>query len=206
MEGKVGKFIDFAPRKVNQNNNPPSASKSEKPRNANGAYLIVIIVLTIVFICSLNSLFSTTPATSDSFKPALSSPSVNGESTNSENDINSSPESSTQDNNSNFTNSAEYPQTETNNTKSNLSIEILNGSGISNTASDVKTYLEQKEYKIANIGTANNLYPSTVIYFKKGNDNLANELAKDLNQYETSVLENSELVGEYDILIVVGQK
>lgn len=201
----MGKFIDFAPRKVNQNNNPPSASKSEKPRNANGAYLVVIIVLTIVFICSLNSLFSTTPTTSDSFKPAISSPSVNGDSTNSEDDISSSPESPTQDNN-NFTNSAEHAQTETNSTKRNFSIEILNGSGISNTASDVKTYLEQKEYKIANIGTANNLYPSTVIYFKKGNDNLANELAKDLNQYETSVLENSELVGEYDILIVVGQK
>jgi flagellar basal body-associated protein FliL len=195
----LNKFIDIAPRKNNQISKPASSVKSEKSHGTNGVYIIIIIILMIVFICSLNSLFSPTAISSNPKQSVNSTPSVNGDNTNTNPVLESSAQA---DNSSN----SSHTDTKTNTNKSNVNIEILNGSGTANTASEVKSYLEQKGYKIANIGTANNIYSSTVIYYKNDSSLLASELAENLSQYQTSTQENPELTGEYDILIVVGQK
>ena len=90
--------------------------------------------------------------------------------------------------------------------KSSISIKILNGSGKNGLAAQAKQDLEKKGFKIESIGNAKNSYNSTIIYYNKNKKEEAQIVSDNLTQFQTSLQENPELTGQYDILIVLGTK
>lgn len=91
--------------------------------------------------------------------------------------------------------------------KKSFKIQILNGNGITSSASVIKKTLENAGFTIANTGNAKSFsYSQTYIYFKTGKDQGA-ELVKSALTGRSIVTENSDTIAKtYDIVIVVGKK
>lgn len=86
-------------------------------------------------------------------------------------------------------------------------LRIANGNGINGEASRVKKILEDRGYKIASIGNASKNYSQSIIYFKTGQDKLAEALKEDLKEeYLFEVEQADQIVGSYDAVIVLGSK
>lgn len=91
--------------------------------------------------------------------------------------------------------------------KTTLKIQILNGNGITNSASLIKKTLETAGFKIASTGNASNFaYADTFVYYKTGKEEGAN-LIKDALKDRTVIIEKSDTkVKTYDIVVVIGKK
>jgi len=91
--------------------------------------------------------------------------------------------------------------------KSAIVIKILNGNQRTGEAAALKDKMEKDGFKIASVGNAKSIYQTTIIYYKTGKQSQA-QLVKDFigTSYQTSLEENSELVGTADVLIVLGLK
>lgn len=93
--------------------------------------------------------------------------------------------------------------------KSEVSIRILNGSGVTGKASAVKDFLEELGWTVATIGNADNSdYASTEVRFKEDSRKFEDSIISDLSdKYDASVssddLESSDSA---DIEVVVGAK
>lgn len=86
-------------------------------------------------------------------------------------------------------------------------LRIANGNRINGEASRIKKILESKGYKIASIGNASKNYNQSIIYFKTGQDKLAEALKEDLKEeYLFEVEQADQIVGSYDAVIVLGSK
>jgi len=86
-------------------------------------------------------------------------------------------------------------------------IRIANGNGISGEASRMKKILEEKGYEISSTGNASKNYTESIIYFKTGQDKLADALKKDLDsEYSFTTEISDQIVGSYDAVIVLGSK
>lgn len=86
-------------------------------------------------------------------------------------------------------------------------LRIANGNRINGEASRIKKILESKGYKIASIGNASRNYSQSIIYFKTGQDKLAEALKEDLKEeYLFEVEQADQIVGSYDAVIVLGSK
>jgi hypothetical protein len=86
-------------------------------------------------------------------------------------------------------------------------IRIANGNGTAGEANRIKTVLEGKGYKIASTGNASKQYPSSIVYYKDGEEKLANALKTDLaGEYVATVEKSNEIVGTYDAVVVLGSK
>lgn len=109
------------------------------------------------------------------------------------------------------------PETTTTNTKeetqstldkSKITIQLLNGNGITGDAAKVKTILEKDGWKVAAYGNANSFnYKNTYVYYKKGNEEAAKGVADTLKNAgrHTAILESPNL-SKYDIQIVLGKQ
>ena len=87
------------------------------------------------------------------------------------------------------------------------SIRIANGNGISGEASKIKGILEDRGYKVASVGNASRSYTESIIYFKTGQDKLAEALKKDLDsEYKFTTELADQVVGSYDAVVVLGSK
>ena len=86
-------------------------------------------------------------------------------------------------------------------------LRVANGNKINGEASRIKKILESKGYKIASIGNASKNYSQSIIYFKTGQDKLAEALKEDLKEeYLFEVEQADQIVGSYDAVIVLGSK
>jgi hypothetical protein len=86
-------------------------------------------------------------------------------------------------------------------------LRVANGNRINGEASRIKKILESKGYKIASIGNASKNYSQSIIYFKTGQDKLAEALKEDLKEeYLFEVEQADQIVGSYDAVIVLGSK
>ncbi len=86
-------------------------------------------------------------------------------------------------------------------------IRIANGNGISGEAAKVQQLLEGKGYKIASVGNATKQYESTIVYYKTGQEKLAEALKKDISTlYSVSIQNSDSIVGSYDAVIALGAK
>lgn len=90
--------------------------------------------------------------------------------------------------------------------KSAIKIKLLNGSGKSGLAQQVKTQLESKGFSIVTTGTAKNLYSTTTIYYTTNNQAQAQLLKDNLDNKNCKIQENNQLTSGYDLLIVLGTK
>jgi len=90
----------------------------------------------------------------------------------------------------------------------NEQIRIVNGNGISGEAAKIKKLLEDKGFSIASTGNASKSYSQSVIYYKNGQEALANALKQEIEGNYTATIEEaqSSIVGQYDAVIALGSK
>jgi hypothetical protein len=90
--------------------------------------------------------------------------------------------------------------------KSTISIQVLNGNGISRSAAGVKTTLESAGFTVSSVINAKKFtYASSIIYYKTGQDEEA-ALVKSSLPNLVIELENSDtLTSSYDIVVLVGK-
>lgn len=184
---------------------PTKVKESTKaPRKTNLAALIWIVIICLILILIVNATFSnksqlkSTSAPTPTPKPtSLNDPAATPSESPSANQI---PDYSAK--NPQSTDSANPEVTID---KSTINIKILNGSGISGTAEQTKADLEKEGFKINQIGTAKSTYPSSIIYYKDNKEAEA-RLFTGYLQIEPQLEKNDQLVGEYDLLYVIGKK
>jgi|GEM_PF-1076867 len=90
--------------------------------------------------------------------------------------------------------------------KLSLKIKVLNGNGISNSASLMKSELEKDGYKVSQIGNAKSFsYIDTYIFYKTGSVDAAEALKELLNNKSVKIQNNDPVAGAYNIVLVVGK-
>lgn len=96
--------------------------------------------------------------------------------------------------------SASEPEIE----KEDVSVRVLNGSGVEGAAGDIVETIEGLGYSSVSAGNADNFdYEDTVVRYKGDYDEFADEIVEALDGY-TVVKEELEDDSEYDIVVVVG--
>lgn len=91
--------------------------------------------------------------------------------------------------------------------RSEITIAVLNGAGVSRLAASVAEDLEEEGYTDVRTGNAASGYERTTVYYASGNSSKAGKVASDLNGVEEPYMEQSdELTGEYgvEVLVVLG--
>lgn len=91
--------------------------------------------------------------------------------------------------------------------KATLSIEVLNGNGISNSASEIKAILETAGFTIAKTANAKTFsYANTIVYYKTGKEDGANLVKEALAARTVTTEKSDDVCKTYDIVVVVGKK
>lgn len=86
-------------------------------------------------------------------------------------------------------------------------IEVLNGNGIKGAADVVSDLLVTFGYKVEKVANAKSFsYANTLIYYATGKESQATLIESALDDYECEKILSDSLVGNYDILVVVGKK
>ena len=91
--------------------------------------------------------------------------------------------------------------------RAQLSVQVLNGSGVSGAAGEMETFLEDVGYENIEIGNADNSdYQDITIQIKEEFEEFAEFISKDLSK-DYTVNEDYEILeedSEYDVVIIVG--
>lgn len=90
----------------------------------------------------------------------------------------------------------------------NESIRVANGNKITGEAAKIKKLLEKEGFKIESIGNASKTYSESVIYYKKGQEKLAEALKETIDsEYKAKIeLADKNILGSYDAVVVLGAK
>lgn len=89
--------------------------------------------------------------------------------------------------------------------KSGVRISVLNGNGIKGSAEKVATQIENAGYSVNNTSNAKVFsYEHTIIYYKTGKIDYANDLKSTLNNRVIDLVESSSITGTFDMVVVVG--
>lgn len=91
--------------------------------------------------------------------------------------------------------------------KSAIKMEVLNGSGVKNSAQAVSDQLTAAGFTILYTGNANKFtYQTSIVYFKTGKDAEANLVKESLTGRVVETEESNIVVGsKYDVVVVVGK-
>lgn len=90
-----------------------------------------------------------------------------------------------------------------------VSVQVLNGSGVSGAAGKMKALLEGLEYTVSDTGNADSFdYEQTEVSVKKGQDELLKKVVTDISSDYTVGEQNTTIDEEssYDIQIIVGKE
>jgi len=92
--------------------------------------------------------------------------------------------------------------------KSTVSISVLNGSGVKNSATAAANTLKTAGFNVKSTGNAKTFnYSKTYIYYKTDDATAANLVKEALASRITEVVKNTSVVGAaYDIVVVVGKQ
>lgn len=91
--------------------------------------------------------------------------------------------------------------------KSSIKIQVLNGNGITGSASTITAALQKAGFTVSNTGNAKSFtYTKTYVYFKTGQDAAAQAVETALAG-RTVIRQNSDTIAKtYDIVVVIGKK
>ncbi len=91
--------------------------------------------------------------------------------------------------------------------KTSLKIQVLNGNGVTNSASLIKKTLETAGFKVYSTGNASNFaYVKTFVYYKTGKEEGANLIKDTLKDKVVTVEKSDTKAKTYDIVVVVGKQ
>lgn len=89
----------------------------------------------------------------------------------------------------------------------NESIRVANGNSISGEANKIKAELEAAGFKVASVGNASRSYTESIVYYKTGQEALAEALQSAIkDNYTATIKEDNPVVGSYDAIVVLGSK
>ncbi len=89
----------------------------------------------------------------------------------------------------------------------NERIRVVNGNGISGEGAKVQKELESKGFTVESVGNASKNYSETIVYYKTGQEKLAEALKEAISSLYSATIENSDTVtGNYDAVIALGSK
>lgn len=190
-----------------------SEEKVEKPSKKQGnpmtkwvVLLIIILVALLVWqnyskileVVGLNKLLNT------SNESELESYDSNLQGTDYTSQSSLSADTSSTNANQNQASIAETPATSID--KSKITIKILNGNGISGSAGAVKDQLVQAGFIVDKVANAYNFkYENSIVYFNTGMNVEAELIKTTLSDRQCEVVNDDSVVGNYDIVIVVGK-
>ena len=90
--------------------------------------------------------------------------------------------------------------------KKSVTLRVLNGTTVTGAAGTVSNILEKAGFTVRTSGNAKNqTYTTSYVYYQKGKEAEAQEVAKSLTNY-SPVIEESTLAAPDNILVVVGKK
>lgn len=90
--------------------------------------------------------------------------------------------------------------------QSKITIQLLNGNGISGSANQVKTQLVAAGFTIDSVTNARKFsYPSSIIYYKTGKSAEADLVKSALSDRQCELTNSDTIVGNYDIVVVIGK-
>ncbi len=99
---------------------------------------------------------------------------------------------------------AAQPATEVN--KANISIKVLNGNGINNSASKIKTELQNGGFTVSKVTNASNYnYTTSIVYYKSGQEAEANAVKTALTSKQFTIEQSDTIAGSYDVVVLVGK-
>ncbi|MFA4996256.1 MAG: LytR C-terminal domain-containing protein [Patescibacteria group bacterium] len=91
--------------------------------------------------------------------------------------------------------------------KANIIMEVLNGNGIKGSADTIRDQLITAGFKVSRVTNAKNFnYATSMIYFKTGKDAEANLVKETLTSLQTTTQNSDSIVGDYDVIVVIGAK
>ncbi len=86
-------------------------------------------------------------------------------------------------------------------------VRIANGNGISGEGKRISELLKTAGYNIALVNNASKTYTETIIYYKTGQEALAESLKNSLDEEYTATIQKSDsIVGVYDAVVALGSK
>jgi len=192
------KSDDFVDKNINLN--------TKKSRNFL-VYYVIVFILVIVLIFSLFKLIfhSNNSGSSDQSSTnntKTTQPKVAAATNSTEANINL-PNPTKIDSN---TTESNFSSNSNDLSKTKIIIKILNGSGKSNIASQTQDVLEKAGFSVSETGTAKSVYNKSIIYYAADKEESAKLVADSLKDYEISLEYDNDIVGEFDLLVVIGKK
>lgn len=165
--------------------------------------ILLILVLTTLLVWQNWSKISkaigweSNPESSNKSLPNYSSTTKNTDYTSSSTSINTPTDTPTQ--NTSATTTADID-------KSKITIQILNGNGISGSANNVKTQLVNAGFTVDSVKNAYKFtYQSSIIYYKTGKNAEADLVKSALSDHQCELINDDSIAKNYDIVVVVGK-
>jgi hypothetical protein len=89
----------------------------------------------------------------------------------------------------------------------NEKIRVANGNGISGEGQKIKAVLISAGFQVASVGNASKQYSETFVFYKTGQQDLAEALKNAIkDSYTATIKEDNSVVGTYDAVIALGSK
>jgi hypothetical protein len=90
----------------------------------------------------------------------------------------------------------------------NESIRVANGNKITGEGARIKKLLEEKGFKVESVGNASKTYSESIVYYKSGQEKLAEALKEAItSEYKAKTeLADKNILGSYDAVVVLGTK
>jgi flagellar basal body-associated protein FliL len=90
----------------------------------------------------------------------------------------------------------------------NESIRVANGNKITGEGAKIKKLLEEKGFKVESVGNASKTYSESIVYYKSGQEKLAEALKEAIaSEYKAKAeLADKNILGSYDAVVVLGTK
>jgi len=167
----------------------------EEPREANGLFYLIVGIIALVLAIAV-SLYVYFKPDGTSTKTSTASPT----STTSESaTVTTSPESTPTPS---VTVSAAQATS-----FADAVIRVANGNGVSGEAKKIASALEAKGYKVTQANNASKQYSQTIIYYKTGNEELAEALKEAIkDQYSATVQKSDTISSNFNAVIALGPK
>jgi hypothetical protein len=199
----MGKFLDIHP--IRKSNNSTVKSKT---KNSDVIFFSIVVIIGLLFVSSLANGPTENAKNANSVTPSsepLSTPTNSANPDKNDSSLPEPPNSTGSETTSNYEKDTLAANTQ-NIDKAKISIRMLDGSKTTDRLQIVSDKLENAGFIVATTGQAANYYKSTVVYFKSGREDDANLVLDLLTENKISKSENTKLVGNYDLLIVVGKE
>lgn len=91
--------------------------------------------------------------------------------------------------------------------KQSIRLRVLNSSGITGDAANMKKQLEQAGFTVSAIGNAQSSYSTSYIYYRIGKNQEADLVADSITNRKITKAESNSIVGaNTDVLVIVGKK